>query len=42
MTKQGWVGAGESDPEVRVDGDRPERRDAEFFGIELVKVMVMM
>ena len=42
MTRQGWVRAGESGPKVREEGAGPERRDAEFSGRKLVKVVVMM
>ena len=34
MTRQGWVGAGEAVPKVRVEGTGQEGRDAEFSGSE--------
>ena len=37
MTRQGWIGAGESEPEVRVDGARSEVRDDEISGSKVVE-----
>ena len=34
ITRQGWVGAGEAVPKVRVEGTGQEGRDAEFSGSE--------